>query len=111
MKIITDIAVFFNIFILIVLLFGLFFKFENPKQKAAYGITMAISMISYLLTLSTVIAFGAILKHNFNMLYLVLCVISPFVIGYFVKYETLKKYTVIQILFFAASLIFLFWFW
>jgi len=108
MKIITDIAVFFNIIILIVLLFGLFFKFKKPKRKATYGIIMAISMISYLFTLSVVIALGIILKHNFNILYLVLCVISPFIIGYFIKYETLKKYTVIQIVFFAASLIFLF---
>jgi hypothetical protein len=41
-------------------------------------------------------------------LILFLCVISPFVIGKLVRYETLKKYTIIQIAFYIVSLITLF---
>lgn len=83
---------------------GLFHKFENPKNKAAYGYILAGGMISYMLSLSIYIVADAIIKQNYWTSLLVFCVISPFVIGKVVKYNTLKIYTVVQIICFLISL-------
>lgn len=105
MNIITLISIIFNIVAILVLFAGLFYKFENPKAKAVYGYSIAGSMIAYIVTLSAFIAADVIIGHNFLSALLILCVISPFIIGKLVKYETLKKYTVIQILCFLVSFI------
>ena len=105
MNIITLTTIIFNIAAIIVLFAGLFYKFENPKIKAVYGYSIAGSMILYMLSLCVYIAADVIIGHNFLSALLLLCVISPFVIGRLVKYETLKKYTVIQIMCFLVSFI------
>jgi len=94
-----------NILLIIVLLTGLFHKFENPKHKAFFGYIIATSMIMYILALSVISIFG--LSHNLYRLILLLCVISPFIIGKLVNYKTLKIYTIIQILSCLFSLIIL----
>jgi len=105
MNIIALLALICNIWAILVLCVGLFFKIENPKSKAVYGYVIASGMIPYMLALSIFAFYGAFVGHNFWSLLLILCVISPFVIGKLVRYETLKKYTVIQILCFCVSLV------
>ena len=104
MNIITLTAIIVNIVAILVLCAGLFYKFENPKIKAIYGYSIAGAMIPYMLALSVYIVADAIIRHNFWSILLILCVISPFVIGKLVKFETLKRYTIIQIMCFIVSL-------
>jgi len=104
MNIITFITIIMNIVAILVLCAGLFHKFENPKNKAIYGYVIAAGMIPYMLALSIYIISDIIVNRNFWSIFLILCAISPFIIGKLVKYETLKIYTFIQILCFGASL-------
>lgn len=104
MNILTIFTFISNIFAILVLLFGLFYQFNNPKSKAAYGYWLFGSMVIYMLFLSLYIVYSAAFKHDFYSLMYVLCLVSPFIIGHFVKYETLKRYTILQILFFSVSL-------
>lgn len=105
MNIITLITIILNIVAVLVLCAGLFHKFENPKNKAVYGYVIAGGMIPYMLALSIYVMTDVIISRNFWSILLILCVISPFIIGKLVKYETLKKYTIIQIFCFCISLV------
>lgn len=107
MYIISTSAIIVNILSVIILIIGLFHNFENPKEKAIYGYLITASMIMYIIALSFVGVYGLAIKHNLYCIILFLCVISPFIIGKLVKYETLKKYTIVQILCYFASLIIL----
>ena len=104
MNIITLITIILNIVAVLILCAGLFHKFENPKNKAVYGYVIAGGMIPYMLALSIYVVADIIVNRNFWSIFLILCVISPFIIGKLVKYETLKIYTFIQILCFCVSL-------
>ena len=97
-----------NILSIIVLSAGLFHRFEHPKQKAIYGYIITASMIMYILLLGFIAIYGLFVNHNllYNLI-LFLCVISPFIIGKSVNYNSLKLYTIIQILCFLFSLIIL----
>lgn len=108
MNIISIITLITNILAILVLCVGLFFKIENPKSKAVYGYVIAGGMIPYMLMLSVFVIADLIIGHNFSSGLLILCVISPFIIGKLVRYETLKKYTTIQILCFLVSMIWIF---
>ena len=105
MHIVTLSAIFVNLITIIVLLIGLFYKFEQPKTKAVYGYSIAGCFIVYIVLLCFLGLYKLIVNHNLYSFVLFLCVISPFVIGRLVKYETLKKYTVVQIMCFLVSLI------
>lgn len=83
---------------------GLFYNFKNPKHKAVFGYYVVGSLIMYILMISAVLVYKLAVKPDLYCLLLFLCVISPFVIGKLVKYETLKPYTAAQIMCFAASL-------
>ena len=103
MLIITT-GIIINILSIIVLLVGLFHKFEHPKHKAIFGYTVVASMIIYILLLSFIAIYGFFINHNSYSLILILCVISHFIIGKLVKYETLKKFTAVQIMCYIVSL-------
>lgn len=105
MQIVVSLGIIANLLALFALLVGLFYNFEQPKIKAAYGYTIAGCFISYVLLLGLIGIYGLAINHNIFSLILLLCVVSPFVIGKLVKYETLKKYTVVQVLCFAVSLV------
>lgn len=107
MHIILTSAIIINILAIVVLLIGLFYNFEQPKNKALYGYVMAGSLLFYIFLLSLVGIYGLVVEHNLYFALLFLCVISPFVIGKFVKYETLKRYTAAQIMCFIVSLVIL----
>ncbi len=98
------VAIIVNIVAIIVLSAGLFHKFEHPKHKAIFGYTVAGSMILYIALLGLIAMYELFVNRGLYGIILFLCVISPFVIGKLVKYNTLKQYTVIQILFFILSL-------
>ncbi len=98
-------AIIINIIAIIILSVGLFYNFENPKHKAIYGYIITGSFFLYILFLSLIAILLIILKQSTYSLILLLCVISPFVIGKLVKYKTLKIYTIIQIMCFILSLI------
>ena len=108
MHIVTTLAIIANILAILILLIGLFYKFEQPKIKAIYGYNIAGFMLLYMVTLGIVALYWLTVNHNLYGIILLLCIISPFVIGKLVRYETLKQYTVVQIMCFTASLIILF---
>ena len=99
------VAIVINIIAIIVLSAGLFHKFEHPKHKAIFGYTVAGSMILYIAFLGLIAIYEILVNRNLYGASLILCVISPFIIGKLVKYETLKKYTVAQIICFIVSLV------
>ncbi|MBO6256452.1 hypothetical protein J6N69_00245 [bacterium] len=107
MHIVMILAIIINILAILMLSVGLFHNFQQPKNKAIYGYALAGSLIAYLAAISVVAIYGLMIKHNFYCSILFLCVISPFVIGKLIKYETLKKYTLTQIICFIISLIIL----
>ena len=98
-------AIIINILSIILILLGLFYNFKNPKNKALYGYSIVGCMLLYIITLSLVLLYGFWEKHYLFSLVLFLCVISHFIIGKLVKYETLKKYTTLQIMCYTISLI------
>ena len=100
-------AIIVNILSIIMLLIGLFYNFTQPKNKAIYGYLIAGCMILYIITLSVALICGFFGKHYLYSFILFLCIISHFIIGKLVKYETLKKYTTIQIMCYVVSLIIL----
>ena len=101
-------AIIVNILSIIMLPIGLLYNFKQPKNKAAYGYLITACMILYIITLSIALIYGFLEKHYLYSFVLFLCIISHFIIGKLVKYETLKKYTIIQIMFYVISLITLF---
>ena len=101
MHIVTGLGIIANILAILVLIVGLFYNFEQPKIKAVYGYSIAACFIPYLVLLTII----GIVNHNFYSLILFFCVVSPFIIGKLVKYETLKKYTIVQIFCFVISLV------
>ena len=100
-------AIVVNIISIIMLLIGLFYNFKQPKNKAIYGYSIASCMILYIITLGLALIYGFLEKHYLYSFVLFLCIISHFIIGKLVKYETLKKYTITQIIFYCVSLIIL----
>ena len=105
MYIVLNSAIIINILSIIMLLIGLFYEFKLPKNKAMYGYLIVGCMILYIMTLSLALIYGFIKEDYLYSLVLFLCVISPFIIGKLVKYETLKKYTIAQIMCYVVSLI------
>ena len=103
MKIFALITLIFNILTIIVLSIGIIHKFENPKNKAVYGYIIAANMIPYLILLSIFALLEIFTTHIFSTILFLFSIISPFIIGKLVKYETLQFYTVIQILCFLLS--------
>ena len=105
MRIIEILAIIVNTLSAIILLIGLFYNFKHPKNKAIYGYLVAGCMIIYIITLSLALINGLIGKHYLYGFILFSCIISHFIIGKLVKYETLKKYTTAQIMCYIVSLI------
>ena len=98
-------AIIVNILSVIMLLIGLCYNFKQPKNKAAYGYLIAGCMFLYIITISLALIYGFFAKHYLYSLILFLCIISHFIIGKLVKYETLKKYTIAQVMCYVVSLI------
>ena len=100
-------AIIINILTVLAFATGLFHNFQQPKNKALYGYFIAGCVLMYMVTISIAAIYLLLKSQNLYGLILFLCVLSPFIVGKLVKYETLKKYTVIQIICFIASLIIL----
>ena len=98
-------AIIVNILSIIMLLIGLFYNFKQPKNKAIYGYLIAGCILLYIITLSLILIYVFWAKHYIYSFILFICIISHFIIGKLVKYETLKKYTIVQIMFYVVSLI------
>ena len=98
-------AIIVNILSIIMFLVGLFYDFKQPKSKAIYGYLLVGCIILYIIALCLAIIYGLFGKHYLYSLILLLCISSHFIIGKLVKYETLKKYTTIQIMCYVISLI------
>ena len=105
MHIVLTLAVIVNILSIIMLLIGLLYSFKQPKNKAIYGYLIAGCIAAYIIMLSLISIYGFLEKHYLYSIILFLCVISHFIIGKLVKYETLKKYTTAQIICYFMSLI------
>ena len=104
MYIVLTLAVIVNILSAIILLIGIFYNFKQPKNKAIYGYLITGCMILYIITLSLALVYIFFEKHYLYSFVLFLCIISHFIIGKLVNYETLKKYTIAQILCYIVSL-------
>ena len=98
-------AIIVNILSIIMFLIGLFYNFKQPKNKAVYGYLIAGCIFLYIITLSVALIYGFFGKLYLYSFVLFLCIISHFIIGKLVKYETLKKYTNVQIMCYVLSLI------
>ena len=107
MNIVNGITLTVNIILIVIFLIALFYNFKMPKNKAMFGYVIVSGLILYLILLGFYIILQLLVRHNLSSLYLIICLISPFIVGYFVKYNTLRKYTFIQILFFMSSLIYI----
>ena len=105
MRIVLISAIIVNILSVIMLSVGLFHNFKQPKNKAVYGYLIAGCIFLYIITLSAALIYGFLGKHYLYSFVLFLCIISHFIIGKLVKYETLKRYTTIQIMCYVVSLI------
>ncbi len=105
MYLIVKSAIIVNILAVIVLTIGLFYNFKQPKNKAIYGYIVTGSLLFYIVILSITALYGLLINKILYSLLIILCIISPFVIGKFVKHKTLQKYTIIQILCFIVSLV------
>ena len=105
MYIVLTSAIIVNILSIIMLPIGLFYNFKQPKNKAIYGYLIAGCIIMYITALSLALIYGVFKKHYLYSFVLFLCIISHFIIGKLVKYETLKKYTIIQTTCYVVSLI------
>lgn len=105
MRIVFSLAIVANILSIIILLTGLIYNFKQPKNKAIFGYSVVGSLLAYIVFLGFVVIYWSFSKLDLYCFVLALCTISPFVIGKLVRYETLKKYTVLQIMFFSISLI------
>jgi hypothetical protein len=101
-------AIIVNILSVIMLLIGLLYNFKQPKNKALYGYLLAGSMLLYIITISLALIYGFFEKYYLYSIVLFLCIISHFVLGQLVKHETLKKYTIVQIMCYIVSLFTLF---
>ena len=101
-------AIVINILAIVILSFGLFYNFEKPQIKAAFGYFVVGSLILYIIALSSVIIYKFITKPDLCCFVLLLCIISPFIIGKLVKFGTLKKYTFLQVVCYVVSLVTLF---
>ena len=104
MYIVLSLAVIVNILSIIIMLIELFYNFKQPKNKAIYGYLIVSFIILYIITLGVVLIYDILQKHYLYGLILFLCIISHFIIGKLVKYETLKIYTTAQIICYVASL-------
>ena len=98
-------AIIANILSIVMLPIGLLYNFQQPKNKAIYGYSIAGCVLLYMITLSMVLIHGLFEKHYLYSFILFSCVISHFIIGKLVKYETLKKYTIVQVMCYIVSLI------
>lgn len=107
MYIVLVLAIIINILSAITLLPGLFYDFKHPKNKAAHGYLVVGCMILYMITLSLALIYGLSEKHFLYSFILLLCIVSPFITGKLVNYNSLKLYTTVQILFYLLSLIIL----
>lgn len=105
MYIVLTSAVILNILSIIMLLIGLFYTFKQPQNKAVYGYSLAGCMFLCIIALVCAVIYGFFGRHYLYCFVLLLCVISNFIIGKLVKYETLKKYTAVQIMFYIISLV------
>ena len=105
MHITLILAIITNILSILILLIGLFYKFKQPKNKAMYGYAVVGSILLYIISLSITLIYEFLEKYYLCSFILFLCIISHFIIGKLIKYETLKKYTTIQIMCYIVSLI------
>ncbi len=108
MRIVAYSAIVINILTILVFLTALFGRFNNPKHKAVFGYVMVGSIITYLVFMGLYLIASLIFTHNLSVLWMLLFMAAPFIIGILVKFETLKLYTVLQILTFCGSLWFIF---
>jgi len=102
----VNLAIILNIILLFVYIFVFirtFYYNPTPKQKAFLATITGVITILYIIALLILVLFG-IKNHNYIVSVFLLFIFSPFIIGHFVRYETLKIYSVIQIICFFASL-------
>jgi len=109
MNILIKIALITNIIQIILFLSGtilLFYKHATPKTRADVATANAIVLLMYFACFSVLLIEG-FLKGETIYLASIIFLIAPFIIGKLVRYQTLKKYSIIQFLVFSLSLVYL----
>ncbi|MCQ2957658.1 MAG: hypothetical protein MJ180_02020 [Candidatus Gastranaerophilales bacterium] len=107
MKLFLISLIFINIIMLAILIIGYIFEFKkdiNPKHKASIGVLMAIFMALYITGFGIFGIINLFINKILLAFLMFFFIALPFVIGYLVKYDTLKKYSIWQIICFLSSL-------
>lgn len=110
MKALLDVSILNNILLLGVFLSAQFVVFNKnlPKIKAALGAILAILFFFYI-ALFLALSFVEIFNKNFLLaLLFVVFAASPFIVGKYVKFKTLKLFSMLQLFGFLISLFVLF---
>ena len=110
MKLLTLALIIINFVVALSFAIGFIMNFKsgvNPKHKALVGLIIGISTTVYLAGLIALsIIYICLNKLLLSGVFLFFAMI-PFIIGYLVKYDTLKKYSYWQLVFFIGSLLIL----
>ena len=109
MSFVLNSAIVINAITILIFLTAYIFEFHysvNPKLKAICGLYSTVAMLLYLLSLIITVFYHIYYANAFGMLLLPF-IFMPFLIGRVVRYETLKKYTILQILCFIFSFVIL----
>lgn len=107
MRIFIYLTILVNLISVLFFITGLVYNFQTPEKKASFGYYLLSSMYLFLIFLFLLIFAEIFIMHNYNILPFVICLISPYIIGYFAKYNTYKFYTIVQIIIFLINLHFL----
>jgi len=95
-----------QIILFIIATFALFYKNTLPKTKADIATINAVTLLLYCICF-LILFIAGFLKDDLRYLFSVIFILMPFVIGKFVRYQTLKKYSILQLLMFCISLFYL----
>ena len=99
-----------NILLIIALGFGMIKIFNeetNPKIRAWYSVFLSVLLFLYLGSVAAAFVRYIFLEKYSASPFLFMFFIFPFAIGNFASYKKLKLFTLLQILIFAISLVYI----
>ena len=109
MNLVLGFSLLINILLVIVLAINLHYLNKNslaPKTKAFLGVALGALLLLYLILMAIILVFE-VLNKNYYFIFLSIFILMPFVIGKLVSYKTLYKYSMLQMILFLFSLVFI----
>ena len=98
MQVLYIIAIIMNTLTILFFSLGLAFKIKNIKPNVMLGYLIAFGLLICIILNIVICLLNIYFSKYLNSFILVILSIIPFIIGYKVKFETLRLYTVLQIL-------------